>query len=125
MSLKILVPVALSTIGCAASAYSKPGVLTPSDQKAVGLIQDALRKEHGYGPEKIFRYLYKGKVAYLAVAPCCDHFNILYDEKAKPICSPTGGFTGRGDGTCNDFSEKKSAETLVFEGEPRGIPAGK
>lgn len=37
---------------------------------------------------------------YLATAPCCDHFNGLYDRKGRRICAPSGGFSGVGDGTC-------------------------
>ena len=42
----------------------------------------------------------QGRVAILLAAPCCDHFNPLFDEKGHKICAPSGGFAGRGDGRC-------------------------
>ncbi|HEY1131550.1 MAG TPA: hypothetical protein VGF12_19240 [Roseateles sp.] len=41
-----------------------------------------------------------GRVFYLVNAPCCDHFNYLYDADGRRICSPSGGFGGTGDGRC-------------------------
>ncbi|MBV8036069.1 hypothetical protein [Roseateles sp.] len=41
-----------------------------------------------------------GQVFYLVNAPCCDHFNYLYDADGRRICAPTGGFGGSGDGRC-------------------------
>lgn len=37
---------------------------------------------------------------FLREAPCCDRFNALVDERGAYVCSPTGGFSGRGKGDC-------------------------
>ncbi|WP_415659224.1 DUF6970 domain-containing protein [Roseateles sp.] len=41
-----------------------------------------------------------GRVFYLINAPCCDHFNHLYDADGRRVCAPSGGFGGAGDGRC-------------------------
>ena len=41
-----------------------------------------------------------GKVVYHVEMGCCDIPNPLYDANGSYICSPDGGFTGTGDGSC-------------------------
>ena len=67
------------------------------------LIDDAKKEDPPNLPEQVDEYLYKGKKIYLVTAPCCDFFNMVYDDSCKNICAPTGGITGRGDGRCPDF----------------------
>lgn len=55
--------------------------------------------------ETMTRYEVNGKVYYQALAPCCDQFNPLYDERGHFVCAPSGGYTGRGDGQCPDLRE--------------------
>lgn len=57
------------------------------------------------GPERVEKYSFQGKIVYLFTARCCDQYNTLYDSDCKMICAPTGGFSGRGDGKCPDFSK--------------------
>ena len=47
-----------------------------------------------------FRCDLDGKVVYHVDMPCCDQFNPLYDAYWNYICSPDGGFSGRGAGDC-------------------------
>ena len=56
-------------------------------------------------PTQIDEYRYKGKKVFLFSMPCCDQFNMLYDDKCKAICAPSGGITGRGDQQCADFKD--------------------
>lgn len=51
-------------------------------------------------PEPLRRHVLKGKVYYLALGPCCDQHDSLYNEQGEYICAPTGGFFGTGDGKC-------------------------
>lgn len=56
-------------------------------------------------PSRVSRKLtYSGKPAYLIPSPCCDKFDYLYDSKGAILCAPSGGFTGRGDGSCSEAS---------------------
>ena len=55
--------------------------------------------------ETMTRFEINGTVYYQAIAPCCDKFNPLYDERGRYVCAPTGGYTGRGDGQCPDLRE--------------------
>jgi hypothetical protein len=56
----------------------------------------------------ITRYLYNGAYVYYYRMPCCDQQNTLKDKKGNVLCVPDGGITGKGDGKCPDFSEKRS-----------------
>lgn len=67
------------------------------------LIDDGNKETPSSAPIEVEEYIYKGKKVYLGKAPCCDNFDLLYDENCNEICAPTGGFSGRGDGRCPDF----------------------
>jgi hypothetical protein len=67
------------------------------------LIDNAKKEDPPNLPEQVDVYLYKGNKVYLVTAPCCDFFNLVYDDSCKTICAPSGGITGRGDGRCPDF----------------------
>ena len=55
-------------------------------------------------PLQVDEYLYNGKKVFLFTAPCCDFFNMVYDDSCKAVCAPSGGITGKGDGKCEDFA---------------------
>ncbi|MGY2130741.1 DUF6970 domain-containing protein [Hymenobacter sp. HD11105] len=69
-------------------------------------------------PIQIFRYLYNDQVVYYETAPCCDFFTVLYAADGKVICQPDGGITGKGDGKCSDFLQKRARERLIWQ-DPR------
>jgi len=66
-------------------------------------------------PAKVYRYVYKGMDVYYIQAWCCDFPSELYDEQCNLICRPDGGFTGKGDNSCPDFSDIRTGEELVWE----------
>jgi hypothetical protein len=77
------------------------------------LIDEAAKTSPPVIPAKVDEYFYKGRKAYLFTAPCCDFYNIAYDDSCKRICAPSGGFTGGGDGQCGDFdSTAKFIKTI-------------
>ncbi len=77
-------------------------------------IDEAAKQSRAEAPVQIDEYLYKGKKVYLFTAPCCDQFNTLYDTNCKAICSPSGGFTGRGDGACKDFDSLAKHVKMIW-----------
>ena len=77
------------------------------------IIADATKNEPANTPEQIDEYLYKGERVFLFTAPCCDQYNTVYDMKCNPVCAPSGGITGKGDGRCTDFKDSaKFVRTL-------------
>jgi hypothetical protein len=70
------------------------------------LIDDAGKEIPPNLPVQVDEYMYNGKKVFLFTAQCCDQFDVVYDESCKRICAPSGGITGKGDMTCNDFLEK-------------------
>ncbi len=78
-------------------------------------IDSAMKEKPPTPPVQVDEYLYNGKKVFLFTAPCCDFFNTVYDENCKPVCSPTGGITGKGDGNCEDFVAKAKHIKLVWK----------
>ena len=77
---------------------------------------DSIQKEPRWNPPaEVNEYSYEGNQVYLFTSNCCDQDNSLYDYDCKNICAPTGGFTGKGDGKCNDFLEKAKLIKLVWK----------
>lgn len=69
----------------------------------------------GNPPQSIWQYEYKGSIVYYIPPQCCDQFSQLYDSAGKLICAPDGGFSGRGDGKCPDFSKLRKNEILIWQ----------
>jgi hypothetical protein len=81
-------------------------------------IQNHLAEKKQNPPIHIYRYQYNDQVVYFETAACCDQFSTLYDRRGKVLCHPEGGFTGRGDGQCPDFTKNRTSEMLVWQ-DPR------
>jgi hypothetical protein len=81
-------------------------------------IKEIAREEVWNPPAKIYSYYYGGKKVYFIPQRCCDIPSQLFDERCHVICAPDGGFSGKGDGGCDDFFVKRSGEELVWE-DPR------
>ena len=91
---------------------------TVTDSIPVCIIKmiDKWKKETSRNPaEQVDEYLYNGKTVFLFTPPCCDQWNVLYDDSCKIICAPTGGITGRGDGKCKDFSETAKHVKVIWK----------
>jgi len=58
------------------------------------------------------KVVYAGKQAYLIPSPCCDRFDFLYDSDGVILCAPSGGFGGRGDGSCPEVVPSAGARDL-------------
>ena len=69
--------------------------------------------KHG-DPVEIWRYQVEEEDFYLVMPNCCDQLIKLFDTNCKLICSPSGGFSGKGDGTCPDFFQKAIAKELIW-----------
>lgn len=66
-------------------------------------------------PAEVNQYTYNGKTVYLFSSNCCDQYNELYDANCNYICAPSGGFTGKGDGKCADFTSAATHIRLVWK----------
>ena len=72
-------------------------------------------------PSQIFRFRYKQKTVYYRTPYCCDVVGTLYNAKGDALCYPTGGYTGRGDGRCQDFVRTRSNCAAIWR-DPRVKP---
>ncbi len=66
-------------------------------------------------PLSIWKYEYNGQAVYFVPQHCCDITSLLYDAQGTILCAPDGGITGKGDGKCSDFFEKRTGEQLVWQ----------
>lgn len=72
----------------------------------------------------LIRYEYKNQTVYFKpVTKCCDQMSTVLDENGDYLCSPDGGFTGRGDGKCADFFQKRKNEKVLL-GSPESQSSG-
>ncbi|MBC5994124.1 DUF6970 domain-containing protein [Pontibacter cellulosilyticus] len=95
-----------------------PEAATANAQAAPWLSQMIQEMEQGKPsnpPAKVYRYTYNDQQVYYVTGRCCDIPSKLYDMNGNVICEPDGGITGKGDGRCPDFFEKRSDETLIWE----------
>ena len=81
-------------------------------KKKMDTIKTAPKHEQA---QRIIEYTYKGKKVYYVQQPCCDFFNLVYDDKCNLIGAPDGGFTGRGDGKLPDFFKEAKDEKVIWE----------
>jgi hypothetical protein len=85
---------------------------------------DAQPADHA--PLSIWQIAHNGQVAYFLASPCCDQYDPLLSAEGKHLCSPTGGFTGGGDGRCPKPADAGSAVKLVWihpqSKEPQQMP---
>ena len=65
-------------------------------------------------PAEVWKWEADNKVYYLFTSDCCDQFDYLYDANCSIVCSPSGGFTGEGDGNCPEF-ENQVERSLVWK----------
>lgn len=80
---------------------------------------EAISQQPRYNPPAtVYRYLYGDRYVYLFSSNCCDQYNYVYDKNCNVICAPSGGYTGKGDGKCANFSQVATDETLIWK-DPR------
>ena len=77
-------------------------------------IDSALSKPKGSLFVKIDAYNYNGAKVYLYYAGCCDRYNELKDENCNYLFSPSGGFSGAGDGMHPNFFSDASFYATIW-----------
>lgn len=78
-------------------------------------IQQFKKEPVANPPASVWQYEYKGQTVYYIPPRCCDIPSSLYDSNCNLICSPDGGFTGKGDGKCADFAQTATKEKLIWK----------
>lgn len=79
------------------------------------LIIEMQKEEVRNPPASVWQYEYNGQTVYYIPPYCCDMYGTLYNSNCEIICHPDGGFTGKGDGRCTDFSSKRKNEKLIWK----------
>ncbi|MFQ6677806.1 MAG: hypothetical protein ACE5D0_05730 [Fidelibacterota bacterium] len=63
---------------------------------------------------QVWEYRWNGHTVFLVIPDCCDQYDMVYSLNCEPICAPSGGFTGSGDGKCPDFYTDAEVVEQVF-----------
>ena len=79
------------------------------------MIDSATTAPGGQSITEVTRYMYNGAKVYLVGAPCCDQFNNAYDSACNYLFAPSGGFTGKGDGSHPDFFTMAKVDSLIWK----------
>ncbi|MBU0534592.1 MAG: hypothetical protein ABIJ82_02740 [Patescibacteria group bacterium] len=94
-------------------------VLNPVSFNNPSWVKDLIKKEKSglatNPPTSLFKCIYNNQKVYYLPSHCCDFPSVVYDNKGNVICSPDGGFTGKGDGKCADFLDTKKNCVIVWE----------
>ncbi len=78
-------------------------------------IRQMKRAEVRNPPGSIWQFRYNDQIIYYIPPYCCDIPSELLDDKCNLICKPDGGFTGKGDGQCDDFYGKRIKGVLIWQ----------
>lgn len=92
--------IAIILIVILAAAYI---FISKSNSSKDTIIEKILRSDDTETIQTIYSCTYKGNQVYYVASNMPDSFISLLDEKGNYICSPSGGLSGKGDGTCTDF----------------------
>jgi hypothetical protein len=68
-------------------------------------------------PAQVNEYFYNGRKVYAFSSDCCDQYNPVFDANCNYICSPSGGFSGKGDMKCSDFATSARFVKQVWRDE--------
>lgn len=107
----ILLAFALPFLAEADCGRNKQSIPSCIDQKI-----SQIKAQPKWNPlAEVNEYIFNGKRVFLFSSPCCDQYNMLYDENCNTLCAPTGGYTGKGDEKCPDFRETAKHVKLVWK----------
>jgi len=112
---RILTIVLLCLVASFKPAHAPEVTEKPQAPWLSDLIQQLEQDAPANPPAKIYRYSYNNQEVYYLAGRCCDIPSKLFDKDGNQLCEPDGGITGRGDGRCTDFFEKRQNETLIWE----------
>jgi len=107
-TMKLLLCIVLSIFTLASCAKSNYPKGTP---KCIVLKIEELKLKND-NSASVYQYANHAEIVYLVSPGCCDMFIELYDNKCNYICAPSGGFTGKGDGKCEDLDLQN--EVLIW-----------
>lgn len=116
----LLLGLPLVAFQCGKKEAAGPAAACPSNTNALARkIAELQAKPKGNPAYTIWAYTWHGQRVYLASdQTCCDQYLTLYDACFAPLCAPSGGITGRGDGRCPDFYQQATGQQLVWR-DPR------
>lgn len=90
-----------------------------ANEKIPACIQqkiDQIKKEPKWNPPaEVYEYRYNGKKVFYFSSNCCDRYNEVFDEDCNYVCAPSGGYTGKGDNKCPDFTASATKIRLVWK----------
>ncbi|GAA4500578.1 hypothetical protein GCM10023172_21000 [Hymenobacter ginsengisoli] len=116
----MLLSLPLVAFQCGKKEAATPTAPCPGNPDALARkIAELQAKPKGNPAYAIWAYTWNGQQVYLASdQTCCDQYLTLYDACFNPLCAPSGGISGKGDGRCPDFYQQATNQQLVWR-DPR------
>ncbi len=113
-----VVPLVIAVYCLASPKRTSNPVLTSTSNNSAWL-QNLIKQEESNPtanpPASLSKCTYRNQSVYYLPPRCCDIPGIVYNDKGDVICSPDGGFTGRGDGKCTDFFDTRKDCVVVWK----------
>lgn len=97
------------------STPSLPETEVPDELPAC--LVERIKNEAEFCLDKVYRYNYFGDTVYLFINWCPEGWQQVYDKHCNPICSPSGGMNGNGDGKCPNFYKDATDRKLIWTRE--------
>ena len=118
MKLSIYLFAVAIVFSCQRKIPSKASVAAAGIPLCIAQKIDSIKQQPVWNPPaEINEYNYREGKVYLISANCCDLYIIAVDSNCSYVCAPSGGFTGKGDRKCSDFSEKAKLVRLIWKDE--------
>lgn len=100
-------------------SFKKTPRSVPGDINIPAWLNDLIEKEKN-GPvanphASLSKCTYRNQNVYYLPPRCCDVPGSVYNDKGDVICSPDGGFTGKGDGKCTDFFNTRKDCVILWK----------
>ena len=109
--MKTLLPLALCAL--LFTACSRDDIHT--HECAQSLIDQYKDAPPSNPPASVWQYTYNDARVFYVPATGPDQMSTLYDDCCVVMCHPDGGITGQGDGACEDFSDQRQHEKLLWQ----------
>lgn len=116
--LLLIIGLALSAVGCSATADEATPKGECPGNFSLSLIEQLKQKPKQTPAAEVTQYTYNGRTVFLVTGGIPDAYNYLFDNCGSVVCAASGGLTGKGDGACPNFATTATNPILIWR-DPR------
>lgn len=89
--------------------------IATADDRLPQWLENNILSDTENPPLGIWQISHHNQIAFYIISPCCDQYNYLYDINGTPLCAPSGGISGAGDGKCPYPADNNESIKLVWK----------